>query len=970
MKSALFIKYVICSLACFFLLLVHATAQQQVKSNTDNLKLPLKPNLDTSMFGKWPILGRRAVISNDGKYLAYTINNPVSNENSLFIQGTDKSWQKQFREVNESGPFFFCSDNRHFVFQQGDSLMFVSIEGGKINSVRHVESFQYPAANVGEWLAYRLKSDDNKLVLLNLLSGKTSHISFVTDYFFDAEGNTLVVKRSKKSDPGSVDQIQWINLIDGNFRTIWERKRPGESSLQISTFVYDDEGKQCAFTFNEPYGLSIWYYQKGMDSALLKVHNESTGINENLVISRLHGFSRNGKYLFFYLCEKKVSNSPDPNSAQVNIWSYDDVEIQPAQRNNLGKQNVFFSVIQSNINNDQVIQLQSDNEVPAHRLNYITGDYLVMINNGKAPFWWPHGEKPSTYSVSLKDGTKRPICTGSNLGNFSPSGTYFVYWNKDSLAFMSYNLNTGKNINITRYIPEKLTEDYVKRLDPNPISSSIDAWFESDKSLVVYDKYDIWKIDPEGRRRPINLTHGIGRKNKIMLRLVYGDDGQGIPNIYSDKKPLLLTGVSDLTKDNGFFMTRSDISLDPTQLTMGPYVYYKDVSQILSGGVNVGMQPIKAKNAACWITQRESAKEHQNYFITRDFKIFSPITNLRPQEKYNWLTTELVTWKMFDGKTSQGVLYKPENFDPQKKYPIIFEFYETYSERLNDFLIPYYSMGQIDIPWFLNNGYLVFRPDIHFDIASKTGKPFGEYTYNSVVSAAEYLSKMSFIDGKRMAIHGASFGGAQCSYLVTHSNLFAAACEAAGFTDPISGYLKLSPKGRLEQFPSRESTGGYITGRTRYGATLWERPDLYIKNSAVLSADKASTPLLIMHCPLDDNVRFEDGIALYLAFRRLGKRCWMLEYDDGGHNVAGKDAVDYNLRLTQFFDHYLKDAAAPKWMTKGIPARLKGIEIGFALDPSGSCGKECKVCKQWNDKWNKDSTAVKAETDQLENSKN
>jgi hypothetical protein len=61
----------------------------------------------------------------------------------------------------------------------------------------------------------------------------------------------------------------------------------------------------------------------------------------------------------------------------------------------------------------------------------------------------------------------------------------------------------------------------------------------------------------------------------------------------------------------------------------------------------------------------------------------------------------------------------------------------------------------------------------------------------------------------------------------------------------------------------------------------------------------------------------------------------MLEYDDGGHGVGGKDYVDYTVRTTQFFDHYLKGAPPPMWMTRGIPARSKGIETGLALDTTG-----------------------------------
>jgi len=73
----------------------------------------------------------------------------------------------------------------------------------------------------------------------------------------------------------------------------------------------------------------------------------------------------------------------------------------------------------------------------------------------------------------------------------------------------------------------------------------------------------------------------------------------------------------------------------------------------------------------------------------------------------------------------------------------------------------------------------------------------------------------------------------------------------------------------------------------------------------------------------------------------------MLQYDDGNHSlISGKSINDYNIRLMQFFDHYLKGQPAPRWMTEGVPARLKQIETGYELDPEGWCGKDCPVCKE------------------------
>jgi dipeptidyl aminopeptidase/acylaminoacyl peptidase len=318
-----------------------------------------------------------------------------------------------------------------------------------------------------------------------------------------------------------------------------------------------------------------------------------------------------------------------------------------------------------------------------------------------------------------------------------------------------------------------------------------------------------------------------------------------------------------------------------------------------------------------------SATESPNYFSTTDFKNFTRLSDLHPEKNYNWLTTELLTWKTLDGSFSQGVLYKPENFDPHKKYPVIFHYYQILSDGLNAYLKPEPSDGRLHIPWFVSNGYLVFTPDIHF----KIGEP-GNSAYNAVISAANYLSKMPFIDAKKMGIQGISFGGFQTNYLVTHTNIFAAACSASGATDLIGKYGSLKEE-------STSSQGYYETGQGRIGATLWQRPDLYIKNSPVLRADKVITPFLIFHTTNDSGVLFPQAIEFFTALRRLGKKVWMLEYNEGDHGVSGKSAADFSIRLGQFFDHYLKGALPPKWMTQGIPAKMKGIENGLELDHSG-----------------------------------
>jgi dipeptidyl aminopeptidase/acylaminoacyl peptidase len=332
------------------------------------------------------------------------------------------------------------------------------------------------------------------------------------------------------------------------------------------------------------------------------------------------------------------------------------------------------------------------------------------------------------------------------------------------------------------------------------------------------------------------------------------------------------------------------------------------------------------------VVRRESAHEAPNYFITYDFIHFRQISHINPEEKFNWLTTELINYKQLDGSVTQGILYKPTNFNPNKRYPVIIQFYETFSFRMFEYPSPKYTTARINIPWIVSQDYLVFTPDIHFTRASVSGQVAGEAAYNSVVAGAQYLAKLPYVDGQRIGIQGHSFGGGETNWIIANTRLFAAACDASGTVcNEISAYLSLMDvNGKLGgEFRSQHAE----IYHDRIGATLWERPDLYIKASPVLRANFIKTPLLIMDNRAD--IYWRQGMEMYLALRRLGRKCWLLQYNNGRHDVRGIDAVDFTIRLAQFFDHYLKGAPPPKWMTEGIPYSRKGVDNGLELDLSG-----------------------------------
>jgi dienelactone hydrolase len=442
----------------------------------------------------------------------------------------------------------------------------------------------------------------------------------------------------------------------------------------------------------------------------------------------------------------------------------------------------------------------------------------------------------------------------------------------------------------------------------------IAGWMEGDSAVLLYDQYDVWRIDPEGRVPPINLTSGFGRLHNVLFHLA----SEPLENALPGREPLLLNAFSRKTKDNGFCLVTptgkkrfSGLSLEPWLMEASPEAEF---------GPQTG-PPRKARQVNAWLVQKQRADSAPNWFFTTDFHHYIALSDVHPERKYNWLRSQLVTWKTPDGNSSQGILYKPENFNPRKKYPLIFYYYERLSEGLHGFIYPDYSDGVMDIPTYVSNGYLVFTPDIHY----KVGHP-GQSVVNTVVSAARYLSALPYVDGKHLGLQGHSRGGWETNYLVTHTHVFAAAMSASGMSDYVSLYGGI----RMLRAGTARSPA-FEVGAQRIGATLWERPDLYIENSPIFKANTVTTPLLMMSNLKDGDIPFEQGIEFFTALRRLGKRAWLLQYDGEDHVVHNKAKQDLTFRMQQFFDHFLKNAPPPKWLAEGIPARLKGLDTGFEL---------------------------------------
>ena len=225
----------------------------------------------------------------------------------------------------------------------------------------------------------------------------------------------------------------------------------------------------------------------------------------------------------------------------------------------------------------------------------------------------------------------------------------------------------------------------------------------------------------------------------------------------------------------------------------------------------------------------------------------------------------------------------------------------------------------MDISFFVSRGYMVFVPDIQYTI----GYP-GKSAYDYVVSGARALVKKGWVDSTKMGLQGQSWGGYQIAYIVTKTKLFAAAWAGAPVANMTSAYGGI----RWESGVNRQFQ--YEHTQSRIGATLWENPKLYIDNSPLFSVPKITTPLVIMSNDDDGAVPWYQGIELFTAMRRVGKKVWLLNYNGEKHNLEERrNKKDLSIREQQFFDWLLKGERPTRWITDGVPATEKGKDWGL-----------------------------------------
>ena len=686
-----------------------------------------------------------------------------------------------------------------------------------------------------------------------------------------------------------------------------------EGDGRFPQIAFDERGERLAFLYcadkDSTYkALSLWLSEKGAPAEEIAKRGDEA-FPAGWVISE-HGalsFSKSGARLFFGTApepKQKDTTILDSERPNVQVWSWNEPVQYTVQNYNKERELKRSYQAVYLLPSHKPVQL-ADKELPEIQLGD-EGDAPFALLSTSRPYslssMWEARTRSDYYTVALETGERRAVAT-ADYGRFrlSPKGKYAYWYAATDSSWYTLSLADGKRYRLTT--PADFPAWDEENDVPNyPGAYGSAGWTANDESLLLYDRYDIWRFRPTASEKPVNLTEN-GRRQGISYRLVELDPEA---RFVDAGKTQLLRGFNETTKGEGYYRASLSTPAVPKKLIAGDYM----LRTIL-----------KARDTDDVIYTMESYEQYPDFHhSTLSFTRSERLTHGGDQQKpYRWGTAELVSWISLDGERLEGVLYKPADFDPNKKYPMIVNFYERNSETLHNYRMPEPHRSTIDYRLYNSNGYLIFNPDIRYT----DGYP-GESCYNCLMPGVNMLIGKGFVNEKAIGAQGHSWGGYQVAYLATRTKLFAAIESGAPVVNMFSAY------GGIRWGSGMARSFQYEHTQSRLGATPWSDSRRYWENSPLFLMDKVSTPILIMHNDADGHVPWYQGIEYFVAMKRLGKPCWMLNYTGEPHwptKMANK--LDFQRRMLQFFNHFLKGEPAPRWMTEGVPAVEQPFELGY-----------------------------------------
>ncbi len=813
-----------------------------------------------------------------------------------------------------------------------DKLLIYQFENKKTDTIERLKSVKVPEKWPG-WLAWQAEAPKDTtqkekpkgkngdkvfpLSVKNLSTGEVAEFPAVSDYLF-AEEKEMLVFVSEGKDSTFEAGIYILNLPRLTPEKIFGKGKIKQLSVQKTgekvAFLADISDEKKKETI---YSLYLW---NGRDSATEVLTNSDSSVPESWQISengRL-SFSDSGNRLFYGTAQKKAPKDTTVLEEEIpvlDVWTWNEEVLQTEQIYNKQRDLKKTYLAVYDIGSQKAVQLETEKISRIVQVNNGDADKLVAWSNrpyAVQTMWEGSPEHNDFYLVDIFTGKADKIKTDVRATpRVSPEGKFLYWYDAMDTTWHTFNINTLTEFTVA--VPGSIQSADELNDVPNPPSSyGVAGWIKNDLSLLINDRFDIWIVEPENRIAPYNLTQN-GKSKNISYRLVRFDEssvfGRSDEKGIDPEETMILLGRNEISRTDSYYSVSLKNGSAPKELFSGNF------------SLNT---PVKAKDANVVVFTKENFQTYPNLLATDlSFKKQVQISNAAPQQNdFLWGIAELVSWTSLDGRKLEGTLHKPENFDPSKKYPMIVNFYEKSSQELYSYRMPENHRSTIDYHYYTSNGYLVFNPDIYY----KTGYP-GEDAFNCIMPGVTALIDKGFVDEKHIGAQGHSWGGYQVAYLATRTNLFAAIESGAPVVNMFSAY------GGIRWSSGMNRSFQYEHTQSRIGKSIWDAPLRYLENSPLFTLDKINTPILIMHNDDDGAVPWYQGIEFFIGLRRMQKPAWLLNYNEADHwPLQVRDKTDFQIRMAQFFDHYLKGKPMPKWMEEGIPATEKGTDLGYELE--------------------------------------
>ncbi|MDQ8154529.1 MAG: prolyl oligopeptidase family serine peptidase, partial [Gemmatimonadota bacterium] len=818
--------------------------------------------------------------------------------------------------------------------QPRTSLTIVSLADGKGQVIPRVRSFRF-AREGGKYLAYLMEADTAApssgtagaaapaggarggargataggarpdpaapLMLRDLGTGQETKIDDVTAYLFDENERLLVYSTTSADSTKSGVHVR--DLATGTVTTL----AAGKGNYRALTV--DRKGTQVAFVSDrddvaaaKP-KFALYYAslvpakgQKGPAVAAKVVDAAMVGAEQLISDRGRVDFVRDGSALQFALAPLPIDSVPADSltdKAIYDLWHWKDTQIMPMQKVTAARERnrtwaaVYHPALKkwAKLGNDSLRQVTlADNGRLALALNPV--EYAI------AQTWGEGGS--DVYVLDATTGTRSLVARKLDGAQLSPAGKYVTFFRDGK--WMAHATAGGKQVEITAAIKDVKFENEEFDMPDDRPSYGLGGWTTDDARVLVYDRTDVWEVDPTGVAAPRNVTAGAGRARNVTYRVVNLDTED---RFLDPAEPLLLRAFDNTTKASGYAQARLGASAAPTSLVMGARNY-------------AALQ--KARKASQYLMTQQTYREFPDLWTGGSLEALRKVSSANPQDaEYPRGNVELVSWLNDDGVPLQGMLFKPEGFDPARKYPMITYFYERLSDGLHNYYAP---SGRNTVNPLVYNalGYLVFMPDIVYT----DGYP-GPSAAKAIIPGVQSLIARGFVDPKRLGITGQSWGGYQSAYLITVTNMFAAAVPNATVVNMTSAYGGIRwQSGMLRTFQ-------YEHSQSRIAGSLWQYPERFIENSPLFKLDRVTTPVLFMANDNDGAVPWYQGIEFYGAMRRLQKEAYLVVYNGDEHNPTKRaNQKDIDLKMQQFFGAKLLGQPEPDWMKNGIPFLKKG----------------------------------------------